>query len=65
VVASGAAAAEIEGASHVLATPAAPLPVLAPLLSVLPGQLFASALAQAKGLDPDEPAHLSKVTLVP
>ena len=28
-------------------------PVLEPILSVLPGQLFASALARAKGLDPD------------
>ena len=32
---------------------------------ILPGQLFASALARAKGLDPDEPAHLTKVTIVP
>ena len=40
-------------------------PILEPILSVLPGQLFASALARAKGLDPDEPAHLSKVTLAP
>ncbi len=65
IVASGSAAARLEGAAHVLATPAAPLPLLSPLLSVLPGQLFASALSSAKGLDPDEPAHLSKVTLAP
>jgi glucosamine--fructose-6-phosphate aminotransferase (isomerizing) len=37
--------------------------VLAPLLSVLPGQLFAGALARAKGLDPDRPPGLTKVTL--
>jgi glucosamine--fructose-6-phosphate aminotransferase (isomerizing) len=37
--------------------------VLAPILSVLPGQLFAAALAEAKGLDPDSPHGLSKVTL--
>ena len=33
-------------------------------LSVLPGQLFAAAVAQAKGLDIDTPAGLQKVTLV-
>jgi glucosamine--fructose-6-phosphate aminotransferase (isomerizing) len=65
VVASGSAAGRIEGAAYVLQTPPAPLPVLSPLLSVLPGQLFASVLARAKGLDPDRPAHISKVTLAP
>jgi glucosamine--fructose-6-phosphate aminotransferase (isomerizing) len=65
VVASGSAAERLAGAEHVLATPPAGLPMLAPILSVLPGQLFASALARAKGLDPDEPEHLSKVTLAP
>ena len=39
------------------------LALLAPLLSVVPGQLFAWALARAKGLDPDRPRGLSKVTL--
>jgi glucosamine 6-phosphate synthetase-like amidotransferase/phosphosugar isomerase protein len=33
--------------------PESPLPLLSPLLSVVPGQLFAWALARAKGLDPD------------
>ena len=65
LVASGTAAAEIEGASVVLPVPAPPLPVLTPLLSVAPGQLLAWALAQAKGLDPDRPAGLEKVTLAP
>jgi glucosamine--fructose-6-phosphate aminotransferase (isomerizing) len=65
VVASGSAADRIEGAAYVLRTPAAALPVLSPLLSVLPGQLFASMLAEAKGLDPDLPARISKVTLAP
>jgi glucosamine--fructose-6-phosphate aminotransferase (isomerizing) len=65
VVASGSAADRIEGAAYVLRTPAPPLPLLSPLLSVLPGQLFASVLAQAKGLDPDRPAGLSKVTMAP
>ena len=43
--------------------PAAPDPLLSPLLSVLPGQLFAVALARAKGLDPGAPRNLRKVTL--
>jgi glutamine---fructose-6-phosphate transaminase (isomerizing) len=63
VVASGSAAGEIGAAQHVLTVPEAPSPLLAPLLSVVPGQLFAGALAQAKGLDPDRPEGLSKVTI--
>ena len=63
LVASGNAAGAIRGASYTLPVPAAPNPVLAPLLSVLPGQLFAGALALAKGLDPDRPVGLTKVTL--
>ena len=35
---------------------------LTPLVAVLPGQLFAMALAEAKGLDPDSPIGLRKVT---
>jgi glucosamine--fructose-6-phosphate aminotransferase (isomerizing) len=63
VIASGTAAAEIEGASVRLPVPMPPLPVLTPLLSVAPGQLLAWALAHAKGLDPDRPAGLDKITL--
>ena len=62
LVASGSAAADVAGAAHVLSVPTAPSPVLAPLLSVVPGQLFAASLAQAKGLDADHPVGLSKVT---
>ena len=62
VVASGAAAGELD-ASFRLPTPESPLPLLSPLLSVLPGQLFARALALAKGYDPDHPQGLQKVTL--
>jgi glutamine---fructose-6-phosphate transaminase (isomerizing) len=62
VVASGTAAGEIEGAAFALPVPETPSPILAPLLSVVPGQLFAAALAQAKGLDADRPVGLSKVT---
>jgi glutamine---fructose-6-phosphate transaminase (isomerizing) len=35
---------------------------LSPLVAVLPGQLFAVALARTRGLDPDSPRGLSKVT---
>jgi glucosamine--fructose-6-phosphate aminotransferase (isomerizing) len=63
LVASGDAAEMLADAAFVLPVPKPPSPLLSPLLSVVPGQLFASALAQAKGLDPDHPAGLSKVTL--
>jgi glucosamine--fructose-6-phosphate aminotransferase (isomerizing) len=63
LIASGTAASELEGAAYALPVPPPPIPLLAPLLSVVPGQLFAWALAQAKGLDPDHPVGLSKVTL--
>jgi glucosamine--fructose-6-phosphate aminotransferase (isomerizing) len=62
VVASGNAASEIEGAAYALPVPEAPFAILAPLLSVLPGQLFAASLAHVKGLDADRPVGLSKIT---
>ena len=43
--------------------PGGPLPEhLAPFALVVPGQLLAEALARAKGLDPDAPRGLDKVT---
>jgi glutamine---fructose-6-phosphate transaminase (isomerizing) len=63
IVASGNAADEIADASYLLPTPTPPSALHAPLLSVVPGQLFAWALARAKGLDPDRPEGLAKVTL--
>src|SRR6266498_5773692 len=63
IVASGTAATEIEGAAYRLPVPQPPIPLLSPLLSVVPGQLFAASLARAKGLDPDHPVRLTKVTL--
>jgi glutamine---fructose-6-phosphate transaminase (isomerizing) len=63
VIASGSAADRIVGADYVLPSPRSSSPLLAPLLSVVPGQLFAWALARARGLDPDAPRGLSKVTL--
>ena len=35
---------------------------LAPIPYIIPGQLFAALLAEGKGLDPDSPRSLSKVT---
>ena len=63
LIASGSAAALVPGAEYVVPVPGPAAPLLGPLLSVVPGQLFAWALAQAKGLDPDRPNGLSKVTL--
>jgi glucosamine--fructose-6-phosphate aminotransferase (isomerizing) len=63
LIASGDAAREIAGAEHYVGVPAAPLHLLTPLLSVAPGQLLAWALAQARGLDPDRPNGLDKITL--
>jgi glucosamine--fructose-6-phosphate aminotransferase (isomerizing) len=63
LIASGSAAERVAGADYVLPTPPTGSPLLGPLLSVVPGQLFAWALARTKGLDPDEPRGLSKVTL--
>jgi len=62
VIASGPAAAQLGEAAHVLAIPEPSEPLLSPLLSVLPGQAFAWALAQAKGIDPGAPRHLRKIT---
>jgi len=65
VIATGDAAAEIEGAGITIPLPRAPLQWLGPVLSIVPGQLFAGALAGARGLDPDRPRGLKKVTVVP
>jgi len=63
LIASGSRAAAIKGAEYVLPTPEPASPLLGPLLSIVPGQLFAWAVARAKGLDPDAPRGLTKVTL--
>jgi glucosamine--fructose-6-phosphate aminotransferase (isomerizing) len=63
LLASGTEAAQIAGADYYVPVPTPSLPLLAPLLSVVPGQMLALELAQAKGLDPDRPYGLTKVTL--
>jgi glucosamine--fructose-6-phosphate aminotransferase (isomerizing) len=35
---------------------------VSPMVAVVPGQLWAVALARTRGLDPDQPRGLSKVT---
>ena len=62
LVASGSSGRRDRGRRLPAAGAEAPAPLLSPLLSVVPGQLFAWALARAKGLDPDRPSGLSKVT---
>ena len=43
-------------------TPGLPSDILSPIPLVIPGQTFAARLAEAKGLDPDRPRSLTKVT---
>jgi glucosamine--fructose-6-phosphate aminotransferase (isomerizing) len=70
LVAAGDTAASLaslaagDAAAPVLAlpTPPAPDPLLAPLLSILPAQLFAWALAECRGISIDDEAQLTKVT---
>jgi glutamine---fructose-6-phosphate transaminase (isomerizing) len=50
------------GAAH-LALPDGVPDWLMPAVSIVPGQLLAMHLARARGLDPDRPRHIRKVTL--
>jgi glucosamine--fructose-6-phosphate aminotransferase (isomerizing) len=45
-----------------IAVPAGIPEPLRPIVSIVPAQLFAYHLTRARGLDPDEPRYLSKVT---
>ena len=63
LVASGTAAERVKGAGYTIPVPTPEPAILSPLLSVVPGQLFAGALSRARGLDPDAPHGLAKVTL--
>jgi glucosamine--fructose-6-phosphate aminotransferase (isomerizing) len=53
----------LELASAPIRLPAGLPDWLMPIVSIVPAQLFAYQLAIAKGLDPDEPRHIRKVTL--
>ncbi len=63
LVSTGAAAESITDAAYTVPLPETTPQLLSPLLSVVPGQLFAWALARTRGLDPDAPRGLDKVTL--
>jgi glucosamine--fructose-6-phosphate aminotransferase (isomerizing) len=59
----------ISAREKVLSLAQTPLPLpegipewLSPMVAVVPGQLFALGLTQARGLDPDQPRGLQKVT---
>jgi glutamine---fructose-6-phosphate transaminase (isomerizing) len=53
----------LSGAAVALPLPTGVPEWLSPVTAVVPGQLLALALAQARGLDPDSPRGLHKVTL--
>ena len=48
---------------HSIGLPAGVPDHLSPIVSIVPAQLFAYHLTIARGLDPDAPRHISKVTL--
>ncbi len=50
-------------ADHIMAVPAAP-ELVSPVLSVVPLQIFAYAIAKARGLDVDKPRNLAKTVTV-
>ncbi len=62
VVVSPLAAALSLGDTRVALPPGIP-EWLSPVVAVTPGQLFALGLSQARGIDPDQPRGLHKVTL--
>jgi glutamine---fructose-6-phosphate transaminase (isomerizing) len=47
---------------HAIALPGGLPDHLSPIVSIVPGQLFAMHLALARGIDPDQPRHIAKVT---
>lgn len=55
--------AEALGRGDGIALPGGVPEWLAPLVAIIPGQLYAYHLAEARGIDPDRPRNLSKVTL--
>ena len=57
-----AATREIAIPVRIPAPPNCPEDVLTPIPYIVPAQLFAAFLAQQKGLDPDRPRTLSKIT---
>jgi len=69
IVISGEASTALNYATRRITVPGAipaprglPADILTPIPFIIPGQLFAAALAAEKGLDPDRPRTLTKVT---
>ncbi|MCX6619503.1 MAG: hypothetical protein NTY38_00180, partial [Acidobacteria bacterium] len=48
---------------HISTPGASPEDLYSPIPYIIPAQIFAACLAAEKGLDPDRPRTLSKVTL--
>ena len=63
VIAEEGDEAVVPFADHVIRVPATPT-LMWPLLTVVPLQIFAAALAKAKGLDVDQPRNLAKSVTV-
>jgi glucosamine--fructose-6-phosphate aminotransferase (isomerizing) len=66
LVASDGDHAAAEVADHVLAVPPPPAdcPLLSPVVDIVPLQLFAYAIATARGCDVDKPRNLAKTVTV-
>jgi glucosamine--fructose-6-phosphate aminotransferase (isomerizing) len=54
--------AKLPAASHAVTLPGSIPEIYTPIPYIVPGQLFAAALAEVKGLNPDEPRSLNIVT---
>lgn len=54
---------EVDGRDRALAIPSELPEALSPLVYVVPGQLLVEATAIARGVSPDAPAGIEKVTL--
>jgi glucosamine--fructose-6-phosphate aminotransferase (isomerizing) len=63
VVAISDSASVLQDADIALPLPPGVPEWLTPMVAIVPGQLFAQALAEIRGLTPDAPRGLSKVTL--
>jgi glucosamine--fructose-6-phosphate aminotransferase (isomerizing) len=61
-IAISSEAAALKAASRSIKIPQPISEVLSPIPYIIPAQLFAALLAEAKGLTPDQPRSLSKVT---
>ena len=53
---------DVEAAKRAIQLPRGVQELLSPIPYIIPAQMFAALLAEAKGLSPDRPRSLSKVT---